>query len=320
VNGDADGFERLLSAPYAGLLASPLAAVAGMKYGRSPDRRLVIVPGRSMHGLPFAALRDGRRGPYLIQSCPISVAASATLYVYALGRDRKLVEQGGVPSALLVGDPAFNKDLELARGLDRLSAAQKEAQDLGALYEPNSKVLIDKQATVPAFLAYAKERAIIHLAGHAIVNRHAPFGTLLLMAPSKGHGGLLYAEELLTRLELDRARLVVLAACSSAGGVPVGPEGLAPLVRPVIAAGVPGVVGSLWTIKDAASREVLYEFHRQYRNGSDAALALQRAQSRFLRERSGAIPALAWAPFQVVGHATSPFARNDNHQRQEAIK
>jgi CHAT domain-containing protein len=320
VNGDVNGFERGLSDPYAALLASPLAVVAGMKYGTSSDRRLVIVPGRSMHGLPFAALRAGRRGPYLIQNCPISIAASATLYVRALESDRTLVERGGIPSALLVGDPAFNKGLELARGLDRLSAAQKEAEDLGALYEPNSKVLIDKQATVPAFLAYAKKSAIIHVAGHAIVNRHAPFGTLLLMAPANGHSGLLYAEELLVRLELDRARLVVLAACGSAGGVPVGPEGLAPLVRPVIAAGVPGVVGSLWTIKDAASREVLYEFHRQYRNGSDAALALQRAQNRFLKERSGAIPALAWAPFQLVGHATSPFAHNDNHQQQEAIR
>jgi CHAT domain-containing protein len=309
VTRDAAMFDSLLSEPYAKLLAEPLDVIARFPNGDRSDRRLVIIPDRYMHGLPFAALRS-RGGRYLVEDFTISTAASATLYVHALRRDRKLAEAGGIPSALLVGNPAFDRTLEIAQRLRSLPYAEIEARNAGALYSPYAKVLVREQATVPAFLSLAKDSVIVHVAGHAIVNPNPPFGTLLLLAPAKGHNGLLYTGELLKKLELDRARLVVLAACSSAGGVPVGPEGLAPLVRPIVAAGVPGIVGSLWTIDDQQSQKVLGEFHRQYRQGHDAARALQLAQIRSLndlRERKGAIPILAWAPFQVVGHAESPF-------------
>lgn len=316
VTTDVNAFEKQLNAPYAALLSAPIEAVVKMKNGRMPGRRLVIVPDRNMHGLPFAALRNGR-GRHLVEDFTISVAASATLYLHAVARDRDLAAAGGSPKALLVGNPSFDRLLDLTRGLEPLPFAEIEARNAGTLYAPHATVLVKEQATVPAFLAHSKDSTIIHVAGHAIVNRHAPFGTLLLMAPAKGHNGLLYTEELLTKLKLDRARLVVLAACSSAGGVPVGPEGLAPLVRPIVAAGVPGVVGSLWTIDDQRSQRVLGEFHQQYRNGHDAARALQLAQIRFLKEEKVAIPALGWAPFQVLGYASSPFPRS-HYNEQEA--
>ncbi|MDQ3279788.1 MAG: CHAT domain-containing protein [Acidobacteriota bacterium] len=316
VTGNVAGFDRRLSEPFAALLAVPLGAVAGMKHHDIPGRRLVIVPGRFMHGLPFAALRDGA-GRHLIEHFIVSGAPSAALYVHARKRDAKLAEAGGNRKALFIGNPAFDEKLELANNLPPLPYAEAEARMAGALYEPDAKVLVAKEATVPAFLEAAKESAIVHVAGHAVVNRHAPFGTLLLMAPAKGHNGLLYAEELLAKLELNRARLVVLAACSSAGGVPVGPEGLAPLVRPIVAAGVPGVAGSLWTIGDQRSQRIMVEFHRQYRQGYDAAHALQLAQLRFLREEGAAMPALAWAPFQVVGYASSPFRAISISKREQ---
>ncbi|MFL6244793.1 MAG: CHAT domain-containing protein [Thermoanaerobaculia bacterium] len=303
-------FERSLDGPFEALLRVPLALMTGMKNGKLPSRRLVIVPDRFTHGLPFAALHDAVAGDYLVERFPLTVAPSATLYIYALDRDAKLADAGGTPSALLVGDPAFNDQLELAHGMERLGAARAEAAELEALYAPNSKSLVDLQATVPAFLEQSQHRTIVHVAGHALVNRRAPFGTFLLMAPAKGHNGLLYTDELLTRLQLDQARLVVLAACSSAGGVPVGPEGLAPLVRPFIAAGVPGVVGSLWTINDQRSKKVLVEFLHRYREGHDAASALRLAQIHFLRRRREGIPILAWAAFQNVGYASSPYARS----------
>ncbi|HEX7152297.1 MAG TPA: CHAT domain-containing protein [Thermoanaerobaculia bacterium] len=307
VTEDAPRFDAALAGPSMALFAEPLQLIATLKNGRLPNRRLVIVPDRYMHGLPFATLKNPV-GNYLVEDFTIATAASATLYVHSLRRDQKLAARGGTPTALLVGNPAFDKQLEVARDLKPLRFAEIEARAAGALYAPHATVLVQEQATVPAFLASAKDSVIVHVAGHAIVNRHPPFGTLLLLAPVNGHDGLLYTDELLKKLELDRARLVVLAACSSAGGVPVGPEGLAPLVRPIVAAGVPGIVGSLWTIDDQRSQKVLSEFHRHYRDGHDAARALQLAQIRFLREKK--IPVLAVAPFQVVGHASSPFPLN----------
>lgn len=305
---DTSGFDSLLSAPFTALLRAPIARLERMKNGRASDRRLIIVPHRFMQGFPFSALRNPATNRYLVQDFSIATAASATLYVIAVERDRKLAAEHRVPKALLVGDPAFDTTLELARGLKRLPFARMEAEYAGELYAPHAKVLVDEQATVPTFLALSRDSDIVHVAGHAVVNPHAPFGTLLLMAPSANDSGLLYEEELLTKLRLDNTRLVVLSACSSAGGMPVGPEGLAPLVRPIIAAGVPGVVGSLWTINDAASERLLVEFHTYYRNGRDAATALQLAQIRFIEEQNRAIPVFAWSAFQVVGQASSPFA------------
>ncbi len=117
---------------------------------------------------------------------------------------------------------------------------------------------------------------------------------------------------MLTTLHLDRTRLVVLSACSSAGGLPVGPEGLAPLVRPLIAGGVPAVLGSLWDVDDATAAQLLVSFHRRYREGLDAASALQAAQRDLLQSRNAGLrSALAWAPFQVIGYGSSPFKKKE---------
>jgi CHAT domain-containing protein len=79
-------------------------------------------------------------------------------------------------------------------------------------------------------------------------------------------------------------------------------------VRPIIAAGVPAVVGSLWDIQDATTVDVMVSFHRHYRRGNDVAAALQAAQLEMLRNKNpGLRSVLAWAPFQVVGYASSPF-------------
>ena len=316
IRRNVPAFDELLSAPYAALLQRPLAAMSAMKGGTLPGRRLVIIPDRHTHGLPFAALRNPRGRRHLIETFPVAVAPSATLYVHALKRDAALTAAGGKPTALLIGDPDFDATKELSHRMKRLGAARREAETAGTLYQPDAVVLVDKDATVPAFLRLARDRSIVHVAGHAVVNRRPPFGTLLLMAPSESHNGFLYADELLRKLELDRARIVVLAACSSAGGYPVGPEGLAPLVRPIVAAGVPAIIGSLWTIDDAWSQKVLLEFHRNFRKGYDAARALQLAQIHYLRNGNDAMPILAWAPFQIIGHAASPFPRATNNKQR----
>ena len=128
---------------------------------------------------------------------------------------------------------------------------------------------------------------------------------MLVMAPSHNRSGALDAEELLTELDLRKTRLFVLSACSSAGGVAIGPEGLAPLLRPIVAAGVPGVIGSLWNVGSAPTEELLVQFHRYYRQGNDADRALQLAQLALMkRTEAGLNTVLAWAPFEVIGHAT----------------
>ena len=235
----------VLLAAYAGLAVEPLAAIARMPGGDHPDR-LVFVPDGAIHGLPIVALRNPETRRYLLEEAPVEISGSTSLYLSSLRRDRTLPSAAS-PSVLVIGDPAFNESLTLAQGMKRLRHAQSEAEQIHALYAPHADILTGAEATVPALLERAAQHDVVHLAGHAIVNAERPSHSLLLLAPSPNRSGALDAQELLTRLKLDRTRLVILSACSSAGGLPVGAEGVAPLVRPLLAAGVPAVIGSYGT-------------------------------------------------------------------------
>lgn len=295
-------FDDALHEPYAALIANPLAAVEKMPGGRNPNRRLVFVPDGAMHGLPIAALKNRKTGRHLIEDATVEIAGSATLYVFSLLRNAQLSSRQA-PSALLIGDPSVHPQLSLVHGLGPLRGALREVARIQTLYAPHTDVRVGGLATVPEFLEQVPRHTVAHIAAHAVADAKEPRRSTLFLAPSPGHMGALDAEELLKRLQPGRTKLVVLAACSSAGGVPVGPEGVAPLVRPFLTAGVPAVIGSLWDVNDATADDLLVSFHRHYRQSSDAAVALKTAQVDMLRNRNaGRKSALAWASFQVIGH------------------
>ncbi|HLE55579.1 MAG TPA: CHAT domain-containing protein, partial [Rhodothermia bacterium] len=232
---NAPVFVRHLTTPYAELLEGPLAAVAAMPNNTMP--RLVFVPDGGLHGLPFAALRNSMTGKHLVQDAVVSNAGSATLYVFSLLQDEAL-SRDEPPTALLIGNPAF--DAQFAH-LGNLPGAESEVRRIRADYDDRAEVRIGAEATVHAFLDLAPKSTVVHVAAHAIANPVAPYRSMLLLARSADRSGAIDAEELLTRLKLDRTKLVVLSTCKSAGGLPVGPEGVAPLVRPFLTAGVPAV-------------------------------------------------------------------------------
>jgi CHAT domain-containing protein len=290
-----------------------------MNGGLAP-KLLVIIPDGAMHGLPFAALRDATTNRYLIEQTPIAIAGSTRLFLYSSMRDVAL-RKDGAPRIAAFGDPAADRELMKAEDLDRLPAAQSEAENIFARYDNLGALKIDKEATISEFLSLAPSSDIIHFAGHAVANAETPFKSHLLFARDQEHSGVLTAAEILAHLEkLDKTRLVVLGACSSAGGSSVGPEGMAPLVRPFIAANVPAVIGSLWNVGDATTKQLLVSFHRHYRNGDDVTAALQKAQLEMLRKDDvEPSSALAWGAFQVIGYASSPFvssARTEERQSE----
>jgi CHAT domain-containing protein len=303
---DATGFETQLFALYDELIAVPLDRFKTM------PARLVIVPDGPMHGLPFAALHNPKTNHYLIQDVPVEISGSANLYLASLRRDSELASSGD-RSVLLIGDPAFDDKLDLARGFKPLPHARHECRRINALYAPHARMRLESDATIPQFLSLARGSAVVHIAAHGIVNAQTPSRSFILLAPSPNEPGPLDAQMLLTRLHLDHTRLVVLSTCSSAGGLPVGAEGVAPLVRPLIGAGVPAVIGSLWDIDDATVEDLLVSFHRRYQEGNDAAIALQRAQRDQLLNKK---PVFAWAAFQVIGHGSSPFAPAPQHKEK----
>ena len=288
-------FRRVTRAVYAELFRTALEAAAR-------PSRLVIVPDGPMYGLPFAALEGTRDEGFVIERSSIATAGSTSLYLYARARDAQL-RGAGAPSVLLVGDPAFDR----RSGFRPLEHALPEVEELRRLHYADAEVLTGAEATIDRFLDAAREATIVHFAGHAISNPQTPAKSRLLLAPQKNDSGELTAEKLMQELAaLERTRLVVLGACSTAAGQPVGPEGLAPLVRPLIAANVPAVVGTLWDVNDATSKDLLVSLHCRYRHGDGVAVALRAAQLERLRKNDNP---MTWAAFQVVGFAESPYPR-----------
>jgi CHAT domain-containing protein len=281
---DLTAIETALFAAYDELLTAPMAVIQHMPASAAP--RLVIVPDGTMEGIPFAALHNPVSHRYLIQDAPVSMAGSAALYALSVKRDRELKRD---TSALLFG---------------LLPYAEKEVELIAKQYAPHAIVRTGTEATAEDFIARAGENAIVHVGAHAIIDPRAPSHSKLIFASSE-----LDATQLLARLNPVRTRIVVLGACSSAGGLPVGPQGVAPLVRPLIARGVPAVVGTLWDVDDATAAELLVSFHQHYGEGNDAAAAMQLAQIELLSKDVDVLRSvLAWAPYQVIGYGSSPFA------------
>ena len=248
----------------------------------------VIVPDGVLKDLPFAALHDGQR--FLIENHALSIAPSANFDLLARQRNRTLPSVRPLP-ALVVGNPAF--DRQRFPGLGDLPEAADEAARVGALY--GMEPLLGKDATRASFLAGARTSEIVQFSGHAQTRPESPLESALVLADE-----VLPAREI-HRLRLARTRLVVLSACSTASRPSQGGEGVESLAEAFLAAGVPGVVATLWNVADQPTSELVVEFHRQLRQQGDVRRALQQAQRRFLDADA---PVASWAAFQLIGEAS----------------
>jgi CHAT domain-containing protein len=264
------------------LLIAPVAATL------PADARLVIVPDGALHRLPFAALRDRRRGRYLLETHVISLAPSATVLHRLMRRER----QAGPPERLFaVADPSTGG------AAPSLEGARQEVRSITGFY-PRSEVISRERATKAAFLMSAPSADVVHFAGHATARPDYPLLASLEFAgePIVGGTSELAAADIAS-MRLDHTRLVVLAACSTGTGPVHRGEGVITLARPFLIAGAPTVVAALWDIDDAASSALLAAFHEAYASTSRAAGALRAAQQHVMATNRPSV----WAAFVVIG-------------------
>jgi CHAT domain-containing protein len=259
---------------------------------------LVVIPDKALHSIPFAALRNRDSGRFLVEEHRLAVSPSPTLYVRALGRERRLSR---APRVLAVGNPAFDRGLF---PLSSLAGAEAEAKAIAGLYPGSADLLTGAQATSREFLSRVRQYEWIHFAGHSMVNLQNPLLSMLVLAPSAaGDTGAVTAREIYS-MDLGETRMVVLSACETGAYDPEG-EGASALARAFLAAGVPTVVASLWKVDDQPTSRLFQAFHRALRAGSDPVSALREAQIGLLRgaEEEFRDPG-AWAAFEVTGAST----------------
>jgi CHAT domain-containing protein len=267
-------------------------------WGTAPDlpERVVLIPDRSLHYLPFVALSN--ENGFLLEQHEISVAPSASLYALATRRSRNL-RAAGDATVFVVANPDFPKDRFRRPDLPHAIA---EARSVEAAWQERAEVVTGAQATRTALLAGASNASIVHFAGHAVVRPDSPLDSYLLLAPEAGWETSLLTAGDLVGLSLPATRLVVLSACSTADGRLSETEGVSSLARGFLGAGVPEMVSSLWPVMDEEAARFFESFHGHLRDGATAPAALRAAQREMASDGATETGAIAtWAAFQFLG-------------------
>jgi len=238
--------------------------------------RIVVVPHRELHYLPFAALHDGRH--WLVQTHTLSQAASVRVWL-----------AGQMQAAL----PTLARAQVLAFGVagEQLPQVAQELAAVAAVHGDRAALRLDGQATLAALAAEAPGADLLHLACHGRFRADNPAFSYLQL----GDGPLTLQDLRALRL---RARLVVLSACETGLSRVAPGDELLGLVRAFTLAGARAVLASLWPVDDGATALLLADVHHALRDGAPPAQALQQAQAA--AAAAGEHP-FHWAAFTLHG-------------------
>jgi CHAT domain-containing protein len=253
------------------LLWAPLVPLLGTR------RRVIVVPHRELHYLPFGALHDGRH--WLVQTHTLSLAASARVW---------LAGQAAAPAPTSM---QHARVLALGVAGAQLPQVAQELAAVAAVHGRQAELWLDGQATQAALAAEAPAADLLHLACHGQFRADNPAFSFLQLAD----GPLTLHDVRALRL---KARLVLLSACETGQSRVAPGDELLGLVRAFTLAGAQGVLASLWAVEDGATALLLADLHQALRDGAHPAQALQQAQAA--AAAAGEHP-FHWAAFALHG-------------------
>jgi CHAT domain-containing protein len=254
---------------YLGMLYSLLLQPIERRIGA---RRMIVVPHRLLHYVPFHALYDGMS--YVIERREVGYAPSASVLHSCHARPQPKLEH-----ALLLG---------LAD--EQTPHVRDELATLSPLF-PSATLLLDEQATLAALRARVAGADVLHLACHGQFRPDNPLFSSLRLAD-----GWLTVRDAYS-LELH-CGLVALSACETGVGT-VGPgDELIGLARGFFSAGAPSLLVSLWMVDDESTAALMTSFYTRLRAGDRPAAALRYAQIELLSEHPHPF---FWSPFVLLG-------------------
>jgi CHAT domain-containing protein/predicted negative regulator of RcsB-dependent stress response len=299
----------------------------------APGSRLVIVPDRILHYIPFSALLPedaSRRGstaaidftrlPYLITSHEVIYALSSTLYRDATQRDL----QSRSPEPTFAGyAPVFPDSSQvpvLAQGprsdgsersvavdgkvFSELKYSEGEVRTIAAAFDDagvSAARYFRGDATKQKFLETAANYSIVHIATHGVIDEQSPGLSGILFSPTANQQAtkddILYAGETYT-LRLN-ANLLVLGVCESGLGKYARGEGVMALTRAFACAGARNIAYSLWKVYDRHTADLMQRFYARILRGERYSSALREAKLEMIADKSTAFP-LAWAGFVLA--------------------
>lgn len=275
------GLHRLLIAPVerAGLLRGV--------------RRIILIPHSALAYLPFAALRSGATGRFLMEDYSLvnfpSAASLTTLRTTA-----PAVVNSPLPSRSSVFAPFFRtlpgtvREVRTFRGAFRGAASHEGAS-----------------ATEQRLREALSTDGIVHIAGHGIMNPRNPMFSRIEMSRGSGvpaDDGRLEVHELLS-LRI-RAPLVFLSGCETGVGSAwttefARGEDYSTLAQGFMYAGARSVIATLWQIEDEGAAALAERFYANLKV-TTAPEALAAAQRELLRSSQYRRP-YHWAGYTLTG-------------------
>lgn len=268
--------------------AAALHAVLVAPLSLPKSARLIFVPHRSLHLLPFQALHDGKQ--WLIETNAVGTSLSASLLDVS-------APSPALKRLVAVGNP------DLGRPEWDLPGSEREVKALVGLY-PQAVVSLKKEASKVRLTETAPGAEIVHVAAHAVIDPIDPMFSLIKLATQGTPGTAaamssdMEAREL-AALNLSQARLVALSACNSGLGVVAQGDEFMGFKRALFAAGARSALVSLWPVDDDATELLMTDFHTGWKTRS-LVDAMQEAQVRLLQQPKYHHP-YYWAPFTLVG-------------------
>ena len=303
-------------------------------------RRLVVIPDNIIASVPFSALRLAPGDGFLIEGYEVTEEPSAAVAMELLSRPAALPNRNSIAvfadpvynqldprlakvrigaSAVRVAansapatsshpqvpTPVLRSDADLDLGdLPRLRGSEEEAEAISSIAGADRVHLyLGFQATPAAVLETDWTRYFIaHFATHAVVDSARPelSGIILSTLGKDGspHNGILWLHDIYrTPMPLP---LVVLSGCRTADGTAIPGEGISGLAQAFLSSGASAVVGSLWTVDDAAAGKMVPRLYQTLLNQHlSISGALRAAQMRMLADGS---PPYDWAGYIVEGN------------------
>jgi CHAT domain-containing protein/Tfp pilus assembly protein PilF len=297
---------RDLAALYAALLR-PLGALEGVDHLRiAPDGDLRYLP---FELLPLPGTNTPLVGKLAVSYLPSAAAALALAARPAAHLDRAFLGFGSprLPDPLAPGVAAGTPAALLAARftLGPLPNAAREITEAGATLAGGrdaQDTFLGGRATESAFRAQANRGArVLHFATHTVLDERAGRGAAILLTPEGEDDGLLDPSEI--AVLSVHADLAVLSACSTALGGDSrgrGTGALSSLSGAFLAAGVSGVVASLWDVGDRATAVFMSQFYAQLARGLAPAEALAATKRRLLATPDWNRPEI-WSAFVLIG-------------------
>lgn len=246
------------------------------------SKNITIVPHGALHYLPFCALYSGKE--YLLDQFNIQILPSASVLPFLHGDSKGYTGEFIVFGNPDLGDPRYD-----------LPYAQAEALTI-VEGQPNSKILIRKQATETFLKKWGNQFKYVHFACHGVYNPETPMESSLLLSGDNENDGTLSVAELYD-LKLN-ADLVTLSACETALGVVANGDDVVGLSRGFLYAGADSIVSSLWKVDDEATSILMKHFYRSLKE-KDKRAALRSAQLKV--SKTYCPHPYFWAAFQLIG-------------------